>query len=82
MKVRKEPTQVEHLSVPHFKGRFTILLSNVRLALKSLAKDKHFSLCVSVVCDKVKKGFMTLTPGVTTLVPAAPVLSLLCDQVA
>jgi hypothetical protein len=47
-----EPTQVVHLTVPHFMGLFLALLTNVRLAMEKLARDRHSRLAPSSVTKK------------------------------
>ncbi len=51
----REPTHVEHISV-HSYGQ-SLLLANIRLAWKKLAKDKRSSLFWRSVDDDDEKSF-------------------------
>ncbi len=44
MRARPEPTQREHLSDASFLGKLLVLLENVRLDWKVIARYKHSSL--------------------------------------
>ncbi len=55
MRARPGPTQLEHLSDASFLGKLLVLLANVRLDWKVIARYKHSSLFGLVVSNKGKK---------------------------
>ncbi len=57
MSARPEPTQLEHLSVASFLGNLLVLLANVRLDWKVIAKYKHSSLFGLVISNEGKKFY-------------------------
>ncbi len=57
MRVRLEPTQLEHLSDAAFMGKLLMFPANVRLDWKVIASYKHFSLLGLVVSEEEKKFY-------------------------
>ncbi len=61
MRLRPEPTQLEHLSDASFLGKSLVLRTNVRLDWKVIARYKCSSLFGLYVSNEEKK-FKRLTP--------------------
>ena len=57
MKARPDQTQLEVLSDDSFLGKLLVLLANVRLDWKVIARYKHSSLFGLVVCNEEKKFY-------------------------
>ncbi len=57
MRVRPEPTQLEHLLDASFLGKLLVFPANVRLDWKVIASYKHSSLFVLIDSDKGKKFY-------------------------
>ncbi len=62
MRVRPEPTQLEHLSDASFLGRLLVFPANVRLDSKVIGSTNTLAYLASLTVTK-EKGFLTLTPG-------------------
>ncbi len=57
MKARPEPTQLEHISVDSFLGKLLVLLANVRLDRKGIARYKHSSLFCLIISNEGKQFY-------------------------
>jgi hypothetical protein len=57
LRARPEPTPLEHLPDASFLGKLLVLLANVRLDWKVIARYKHSSLFGLVVSNKGKKFY-------------------------
>jgi hypothetical protein len=55
LRVRPDPTQLECLSDASFLGKLLVLLANVILDLKVIARYKHSSLFCLIVSNEGKK---------------------------
>ena len=55
MRARPEPIQLEHLSDASFLGKLLVLLANVRLDWKVIARYKHSSSFGLVISNEGKK---------------------------
>ncbi len=74
MRVRPEPTQLEHLSDASFLGKLMVLPANVSLDWKVIARYKHSSLFGLIVSNEgifynidtsTVAAALSLTPFVT-----------------
>ncbi len=57
MRARPEPTQFEHLSDAFFLGKLPVLPANVKQDWKVIARYKHSSLFVLVLCNEEKEFY-------------------------